>query len=315
MSKFMKCPGCNKPVLEEWNSCPFCTTALPFKKAEPGESVEGVVLVVPVRDRVKDVAMAIAQFDTVRDSFIVTGDAGVYVKAEAGTFAELKDFVVNVIGSIEGVQDSRTYMVVSSLKEMKENAPDPGKDPVRAILMLKVDQHKKDELASTLIALDFVEDVLLVSGDHDIVVKGLFPTYNSMKDFVSEWVGDLGGVSEQKTFMAVEIYKEHGLLTKEAEIRAKAANLKDITLHFPSEKELFAILTNLPRGIPSHLWGLEMDDLVTSILKAKYGLTPRGYPVMNIKGKWFRGDIDDTSNYLAPYEGDVITEKIRVSKK
>jgi len=76
-----------------------------------------------------------------------------------------------------------------------------------------------------------------------------------------------------------------------------------------NESDVYQVLTNLPRGLPSSLWGMEIDELVSAIMKAKYGLTPKGYPIMKIKDRWYRADIDDLSTYLQPYEGRVIEQQ------
>jgi DNA-binding Lrp family transcriptional regulator len=263
------------------------------------------VLVLGERKKVKSAAAAIAGFKAVRDVFLVTGAADIAVKATAPTFGELRSFVVDSIGGVDGVVDSRTYMVISSLKELKEKLPDPGKDPVRTVILLKVDQAKKDNLAEVLIKQSTVEDVLIVTGDADIVVKCLFPNYPAMRKFVSETLTSMPGIKEQKTLMAVTIFKEHGEATSEV---PKAQDIpEEIYFRIPeNETEIMNVLTNLPRGVPSSLWGYDIDELANAILKAEYGLTPRGAPILKLKDKWYRGDIEDKSSYLRVYDGEVL---------
>lgn len=304
MPSTTKCKHCGKDVKVDWNLCPWCGWAV----IRESDQVSGIIFVIGERKKIRKAAETIAGFKAVRDVFCVTGEADITLKAMAPTFDELRAFVMDSVGGVDGVLDTRTYMVVSSLKEMSENIPDPGKDPVRTIILLKVDQARRQALAETLIKQRFVEDVLQVTGDADLVVKCMFPIYSEMRKFVSETVGTLPGIREQKTFMAVTIFKEHGKATSEV---PKAQNIpKDIYFKRPqNEQEIMNVLTNLPRGVPSSLWGLAVDELATEILKAEYALTPSGAPLVQVRGKWYRGDLEDASTYLQAYEGDIISKK------
>lgn len=301
MNKTIKCKHCGKDVKSGWMVCPWCG----WNIIRESDKVSGISIVIGERKKIRDAAVTIAGFKAVRDVFVVTGEADIAVKATAPTFDELKEFVMDSIGGVDGVLDTRTYMVVSSLKELKENPPDPGKDPVRTVILLKVEQAKKDKLAEVLIKEEFVEDVLQVTGDADLVVKCLFPNYPVMRKFVSETVGQMPGVKEQKTLMAVTVFKEHGEAAKEVGVVKDLP--KEVYFKRPKdEMEVMKVLTNLPRGVPSSLWGFEIDELAQEILNAEYGLTTKGAPIVRIKNKWYRGDIEDVSTYLQAYDGDVV---------
>jgi len=304
MPSTTKCKHCGKDVKVDWNLCPWCGWAV----IRESDQVSGIIFVIGERKKIRKAAETMAGFKAVKDVFCVTGEADITIKAMAPTFDELRAFVMDSIGGVDGVLDTRTYMVVSSLKELSENVPDPGKDPVRTIILLKVDQARRQALAETLIKQRFVEDVLQVTGDADLVVKCMFPIYSEMRKFVAETVGTLPGIREQKTFMAVTIFKEHGKATSEV---PKSQNIpKDVYFKRPqNEQEIMNVLTNLPRGVPSSLWGLAVDELATEILKSEYALTPSGAPLVQIRGKWYRGDVEDVSTYLQAYEGDVIKKK------
>jgi DNA-binding Lrp family transcriptional regulator len=301
MPSTTSCKHCGKDIKAEWKLCPWCG----WEVVKDSDQVSGIILVLGDRKKVRNAAGLMASFRAVRDVLVVTGEADIAIKATAPTFGELRNFVMNSIGGIDGIVDTRTYMVVSSLKEKKETLPDPGKDPVRTIVLLKVNQARKNELAEILIRMDTVEDVLQVTGDADLVVKTLFPNYPEMKKFVSETLGTLPGIKEQKTFMGVTIFKEHGNATSEV---PKASHVpEDVFFVIPkTETEVMNVLTNLPRGVPSSLWGFEIDELAQEILKAEYGITPNGAPILKIKNKWYRGDIEDKSSYLRSYEGEVL---------
>ena len=126
-----------------------------------------------------------------------------------------------------------------------------------------------------------------------------------MRSFVSETIGGMPGIKEQKTFMAMSIFKEHGETTDEV---PKAITMpEDIYFKVPEdETEVLKVLTNLPRGVPSSLWGFEIDELAQTILDAEYALTVRGAPILTIKGKWYYGDFEDISTFLRSYDGEVI---------
>jgi DNA-binding Lrp family transcriptional regulator len=304
MTSITKCKHCGKDVKVDWNLCPWCGWAV----IRESDQVSGIIFVIGERKKIRKAAETIAGFKAVRDVFVVTGEADITLKAMAPTFDELRAFVLDSVGGVDGVLDTRTYMVVSSLKELSENVPDPGKDPVRTVILLKVDQARRQALAETLIKQKFVEDVLQVTGDADLVVKCMFPIYSEMRKFVAETVGSMPGIREQKTFMAVTIFKENGKATSEV---PKSQNIpKDVYFKRPqNEQEIMNVLTNLPRGVPSSLWGLAVDELAGEILKAEYGLTPSGAPLVQLKGKWYRGDVEDASTYLQAYDGDIIKKK------
>jgi len=304
MPSTTKCKHCGKDVKVDWNLCPWCGWAV----IREADQVSGIIFVIGERKKIRRAAETMAGFKAVKDVFCVTGEADITVKAMAPTFDELRAFVMDSIGGVDGVLDTRTYMVVSSLKELSENIPDPGKDPVRTVILLKVDQARRQALAETLIKQRFVEDVLQVTGDADLVVKCMFPIYSEMRKFVAETIATMPGIREQKTFMAVTIFKEHGKATSEV---PKSQNIpKDVYFKRPqNEQEIMNVLTNLPRGVPSSLWGLAVDELATEILKAEYALTPSGAPLVQLRGKWYRGDVEDVSTYLSAYDGDVIKKK------
>jgi DNA-binding Lrp family transcriptional regulator len=304
MKQNTKCKHCEKDIKGDWKLCPWCGWTV----VKESDKVSGITLIIGERKKIRDAAGTIAGFRAVRDVYVVTGEGDILIKATAPTFEELRAFIVDSVGGVDGVVDTRTYMIVNSYKELKDNLPDPGKDPVRTIILLKVDQSMKKELAEALIKQDTIEDVLQVTGDADLVVKCLFPNYPAMKKFISETIGGMPGVKEQKTFMAMTIFKEHGEATEEA---PEASPIPDDVYfrHPKDETEVMQILTNLPRGVPSSLWGFEIDELATEILNAEYAMTSKGAPILKIKNKWYRGDIDDISSYLRSYDDVVLKPK------
>ncbi len=63
------------------------------------------------------VAQKIAGFDHVEDVFLVTGDTDIIAKARFPNYASLKKFIVDDVAGIEGVKETKTFMVVTTFKE------------------------------------------------------------------------------------------------------------------------------------------------------------------------------------------------------
>ena len=85
-----------------------------------------------------------------------------------------------------------------------------GEDPVTAIINLKVDTKEVDQLATQVADFACVEDVFLVTGETDIVVKAQFRDYRMLKDFVVTDLANLVGIKDTVTLMVVTTYKERG---------------------------------------------------------------------------------------------------------
>ncbi|GEM_PF-250285 len=64
-----------------------------------------------------NVATTISQFEHVDDVFLVTGETDIIAKVRFGNYPEMKHFVVDRLGKISGVKETRTMMVVTVYKE------------------------------------------------------------------------------------------------------------------------------------------------------------------------------------------------------
>ena len=76
------------------------------------------------------VAQKIAGFDHIEDVFLVTGDTDIIAKARFPNYAALKKFIVDDVADIDGVKETRTFMVVTTFKErgkIKELEEEPKK--------------------------------------------------------------------------------------------------------------------------------------------------------------------------------------------
>jgi Lrp/AsnC family transcriptional regulator, leucine-responsive regulatory protein len=85
-----------------------------------------------------------------------------------------------------------------------------GDDQVTAIINLKVDTKYADVIAEKVSEYPIVEDVFLVTGATDIVVKTKFRNYNQLKRFLVDDISTIPGVKDTKTLMVVTTFKERG---------------------------------------------------------------------------------------------------------
>jgi DNA-binding Lrp family transcriptional regulator len=65
----------------------------------------------------EDIALKISEYDCIVDAYMVTGDIDIIAKTIFNTYKELKEFIVNDLGKIEGIKNTNTLMVVSTFKE------------------------------------------------------------------------------------------------------------------------------------------------------------------------------------------------------
>lgn len=70
------------------------------------------------------IAAKIAGFEEAVDVFLVTGDIDIYLKTQFNTYNDLKKFIVNKLGPIQGVKETKTLMVVTVFKEHGNKGPD-----------------------------------------------------------------------------------------------------------------------------------------------------------------------------------------------
>ncbi|MFP3871611.1 MAG: Lrp/AsnC family transcriptional regulator [Candidatus Aenigmatarchaeota archaeon] len=83
---------------------------------------------------------------------------------------------------------------------------------VSSLISLEIDPQKSDKVAKKLAGYHNVEDVLLVTGDVDMIVKARFKNYDDMKIFLTEEASPLEGVEDVSSMMIITTYKERGKL-------------------------------------------------------------------------------------------------------
>jgi len=89
---------------------------------------------------------------------------------------------------------------------------------VSSLITIDIDTKKSDKIANEISKFKNVEDVLLVTGDVDFVIKARFKNYDHMKEFLTEKVSNLDGVEDVTSLMIVTAYKERGEFIEAEEI-------------------------------------------------------------------------------------------------
>lgn len=79
---------------------------------------------------------------------------------------------------------------------------------VSSIISIKVDTKQVDHVAEQLSESDNIEDVFLVTGDVDLIVKARFRDYDHMKRYLLEKTTSLTGIEDVKSMMVITTYKE-----------------------------------------------------------------------------------------------------------
>jgi len=82
---------------------------------------------------------------------------------------------------------------------------------VTALIGVKVDTKNIESFAKEAVEFTNVEDVFLVTGEYDIIVKVKFPSYGELKEFILNKLSKLDGVLKTETMMVVNTYKERGI--------------------------------------------------------------------------------------------------------
>ena len=85
-----------------------------------------------------------------------------------------------------------------------------GDEHVTALIAMKVETAEADGVAAEVARFTEAEDVFLVTGDTDIMVKVTFPHYEELKEFVLHRLPVVKGIRETKTLLVVTAYKEGG---------------------------------------------------------------------------------------------------------
>ncbi len=67
--------------------------------------------------KIEEVSNALVGYNNVEDVFLTTGNFDIIIKVKFPEYSSLKDFILNDISKLEGVNKTETMLVVSTYKE------------------------------------------------------------------------------------------------------------------------------------------------------------------------------------------------------
>jgi DNA-binding Lrp family transcriptional regulator len=86
-----------------------------------------------------------------------------------------------------------------------------GENQVVAMMMLKIDTKEAENIAKMISKFDVVEELFMVTGDVDIILKAKFQNYKALKTFILD-LNTVSGIKETKTMTVVTPFKEGGTI-------------------------------------------------------------------------------------------------------
>ncbi|MEM0138670.1 MAG: Lrp/AsnC ligand binding domain-containing protein [Thermoplasmatales archaeon] len=89
-----------------------------------------------------------------------------------------------------------------------ENAAGPV---VTAMVHIKADTSKIEQISSSLAQHSYVEDIYLVTGAWDMILKVRFPDIGQMRNFIIKDLRNVEGVKDSYTSMVITIFKDRGV--------------------------------------------------------------------------------------------------------
>ncbi len=87
-----------------------------------------------------------------------------------------------------------------------------GEEQVVSLIMLKIDTQQSEAIARRVSGYEIVEDLFMVTGEVDLILKARFENYTAMKSFVLDKLATIQGIKDTKTMMVVTAFKEGGKL-------------------------------------------------------------------------------------------------------
>ncbi|GGM74798.1 hypothetical protein GCM10007108_10980 [Thermogymnomonas acidicola] len=86
---------------------------------------------------------------------------------------------------------------------------------VTALVGIETDVSRVENVSVELAKEGYVEDVFIVTGDYDIVVKVKCPDFNEFQEFLVGRLTKIPGIKSSKTMMVISIKKEMGKRVEE----------------------------------------------------------------------------------------------------
>lgn len=81
---------------------------------------------------------------------------------------------------------------------------------VTALVGIEADVSKVEAIGNELSSENFTEDVFIVTGDYDLVIKVRFPNYDELQNFLVNRMSQISGIKSSKTMMVLTIKKDMG---------------------------------------------------------------------------------------------------------
>jgi hypothetical protein len=90
---------------------------------------------------------------------------------------------------------------------------------------------------------------------------------------------------------------------EDAPLPAKTPEQKRADDAAAREGRILNALSSLPRGLPSSLWGMDLDELAAAVASAERSSSPDGEPIVRINARWYFGDERNPGTFMQAYKG------------
>ena len=67
-------------------------------------------------------------------------------------------------------------------------------------------------------------------------------------------------------------------------------------------REVMKVLTQLPQGLPTSLWGWDMAELARAIVDGDKQLTWEGTTLVSVKGRWYNSDRSNVGTFMREWK-------------
>lgn len=81
---------------------------------------------------------------------------------------------------------------------------------VSVIIGLETEVSKIESIVKSAVKLHHVQDLYIVTGDYDILIKAVFPNYEEFEYFLVNELGKIPGILKSKTMLILSQRKENG---------------------------------------------------------------------------------------------------------
>ncbi len=81
---------------------------------------------------------------------------------------------------------------------------------VTALVGIEADVSRVEAIGNDLAKESYTEDVFIVTGDYDLILKVRFPNYEELQKFLVNKLSQITGIRGSKTMMVLTIKKDMG---------------------------------------------------------------------------------------------------------